>query len=161
MLEKLFGKKSKKGEIVTIQNGKIVPIEEVPDYVFSQKILGDGVAIIPESGEIYSPVNGTIVSTISSGHAYGIQADEGGEILVHIGIDTVALNGDGFRCKVTQNQRVHVGDLLAEVDLELLKSRGYHTIIVVLLTNGNELKNVKKMTGDGKAGKTVIITYEK
>ena len=167
MFKKLFGKKVeepaavKTGQILAIQNGKVVPIEEVPDPVFSQKMLGDGVAIIPEEGKIYSPVNGTIVSLIPSKHAYGIQADEGAEVLIHIGLDTVALNGEGFKCCVEDGQKVKTGDLLAEVDLAFVKEKGYNTITPILITNMDDVRNVKMVTGDAKAGETAVITYEK
>lgn len=167
MFKGLFGRKNekkesgKKGEVLAVQNGRAVGIEEVPDDVFARKILGDGVAVIPEDGKVYSPVNGMVVSTVLSGHAYGIQADEGAEILVHIGVDTVALKGEGFKSYVKEGQRVKAGDLLAEVDLELVKKKGYHTITPVLLTNMDEVRNVKMVLGEVKAGKTLMISYEK
>lgn len=167
MFKKLFGKKEeesaapKEGRLMAIQSGKTVPVEEVPDPVFSQKMLGDGVALIPEEGKIYSPVNGKIVSLIPSKHAYGIEAEEGAEVLIHIGLETVALNGEGFTCHVKEDQTVKAGDLLAEVDLELLKEKGYNTITPILITNMDDVREVKMTTGPVTAKETVMITYKK
>ena len=89
-------KENAKFSIIAPLSGKIVALEEVPDPVFSEKALGDGIAILPEDGKIYSPVNGVVASIAATNHAYGFQSEEGVEILVHVGLETVGLNGEGF-----------------------------------------------------------------
>ena len=97
-------------------NGQAVALEQVPDEVFSEKVLGDGLGIIPSDGKVYSPVNGEISSVAETLHAYGFESDDGLEILVHVGLDTVALKGEGFKSYVNEGDKVCVGDLVAEVD---------------------------------------------
>lgn len=104
-------------------SGKVVPISEVPDPVFSEKVLGDGIAIIPENGKIYSPVNGEITSVVDSKHAYGFSSDDGLDVLIHFGLETVALKGEGFTSHVKEGDKVKIGDLVAEVDINLLKEK--------------------------------------
>ena len=98
-------------------SGKIIPITEVPDSVFSEKVLGDGIAIIPSDGKIYSPVNGVVSSVAETLHAYGFTSDDGLDVLVHFGLETVNLKGEGFKSYVKDGDRVSVGDLVAEVDI--------------------------------------------
>ena len=103
-------------------SGKIIPITEVPDSVFSEKVLGDGIAIIPSDGKIYSPINGVVSSVAETLHAYGFTSDDGLDVLVHFGLETVNLKGEGFKSYVKDGDRVSVGDLVAEVDIELLNA---------------------------------------
>ena len=117
-------------------NGQAVALEQVPDEVFSEKVLGDGLGIIPSDGKVYSPVNGEISSVAEMLHAYGFESDDGLEILVHVGLDTVALKGEGFKSYVNEGDKVCVGDLVAEVDLELLKKKGINPITPVLVCDG-------------------------
>ncbi|WP_077609641.1 PTS sugar transporter subunit IIA [Clostridium sp. Marseille-P2415] len=163
MFSRLFGGRKEKekaeGRILAVQSGNVVSIEEVPDPVFSQKVLGDGVAIIPEEGKIYSPVDGTVDNVMDTGHALAIVAEDGAQILIHIGLETVELKGEGFKPHVTGGQKVHAGDLLMEVDLELLKSRGYNMITPVLILNQDSFQELIPCTGMAKAGETVIISY--
>ena len=119
-------------------SGKIIPITEVPDSVFSEKILGDGIAIIPSDGKIYSPINGVVSSVAETLHAYGFTSDDGLDVLVHFGLETVNLKGEGFKSYVKDGDRVSVGDLVAEVDIELLKSKGINIITPVLICGGAE-----------------------
>lgn len=119
-------------------SGKIIPITEVPDSVFSEKVLGDGIAIIPSDGKIYSPVNGVVSSVAETLHAYGFTSDDGLDVLVHFGLETVNLKGEGFKSYVKDGDRVSVGDLVAEVDIELLKSKGINIITPVLICGGAE-----------------------
>ena len=119
-------------------SGKIIPITEVPDSVFSEKVLGDGIAIIPSDGKIYSPINGVVSSVAETLHAYGFTSDDGLDVLVHFGLETVNLKGEGFKSYVKDGDRVSVGDLVAEVDIELLKSKGINIITPVLICGGAE-----------------------
>ncbi len=123
--------------------GKVVDITEVEDQVFSSKAMGDGIAIDPTDGHVYSPFTGTITVAFPTGHAYGIKADNGKEVLIHIGMDTVELNGEGFSPKVKQGDRIVQGQLLCEVDLDLIKEKGKSTIIPVVFTDGTQIENLK------------------
>ena len=141
-------------------NGKAVAITEVPDEVFSEKVLGDGIAIIPEDGRVLSPVDGVISSVTDTKHAYGITGDNGLEILVHFGLETVNLKGEGFTSHVKEGDRVKAGDLLVEVDLELLKSKGINTITPVLVCGGAEDGELVMATGKVSAGKSAAVTVK-
>ncbi len=138
--------------------GKAVPLEEVPDAVFSQKILGDGMAIIPEDGKIYAPVNGEVVSVAETLHAYGFSSDDDLEILVHVGLDSVALKGEGFTSHVQVGDLVKAGELIAEVDLEFLKSRNVPTITPVLICDDADELPIHAASGMVTAGKDTVIT---
>jgi len=137
-------------------NGKIVSLDSVPDPVFSERVLGDGCAIIPSDGKLYSPVNGTVSSIAETNHAYGFTGDDGLEILVHFGLETVALKGEGFTPRVSVGDRVKVGDLVAEIDIELLKSKGINIITPVLVCDGADGIDMYITEGNVKAGETVI-----
>ena len=99
-------------------SGEIFALEQVSDPVFSGKVLGDGIAIIPEDGKIYSPVNGTVTTVSSTLHAYGFSTEIGLDILVHVGLETVSLKGEGFKVYIKEGDMVKAGELIAEVDLE-------------------------------------------
>ena len=139
-------------------NGQAVALEQVPDEVFSEKVLGDGLGIIPSDGKVYSPVNGEISSVAETLHAYGFASDDGLEILVHVGLDTVALKGEGFKSYVNEGDRVRVGDLVAEVDLELLKKKGINPITPVLVCDGGDDKVMNTLSGSVTAGQDAVIT---
>ena len=111
----------KKTTILAPVKGKVIPLEQVPDEVFAEKVLGDGVAIIPEDGKIYSPVDGTITTITDSLHAYGFETEDGIQMIVHFGLETVNLKGKGFTSRVKVGDKVKAGDLVAEVDLDYLK----------------------------------------
>ena len=138
--------------------GKVVPLEQVPDAVFSQKILGDGIAIIPEDGKIYAPVNGEVASVAETLHAYGFTSDDDLEILIHVGLDSVALKGEGFTSHVQVGDMVKAGDLIAEVDLEFLKSRNVPTITPVLICDDADELPMHAVEGNVTAGKDTVIT---
>ena len=133
-------------------------MEQVPDAVFSQKILGDGVAIIPEDGKIYAPVNGEVASVAETLHAYGFTSDDDLEILIHIGLDSVALKGEGFTSHVQVGDMVKAGDLIAEVDLEFLKSRNVPIITPVLICDDADELPMYAVEGNVTAGKDTVIT---
>lgn len=139
-------------------NGQAVALEQVPDEVFSEKVLGDGLGIIPSDGKVYSPVNGEISSVAETLHAYGFASDDGLEILVHVGLDTVALKGEGFKSYVKEGDKVSVGDLVAEVDLELLKRKGINPITPVLVCDGGDDKMMNTLLDNVKAGEDAVIT---
>lgn len=130
-------------------SGKIIPLDKVPDAVFSQKIIGDGTAIIPSCGNITSPFNGEVIAVFPTGHAIGIRSAEGIECLIHVGIDTVTLNGSGFKLKVSQGQKVQQGTLLVEADLPYIEQSGKSTITPIIITNPQQWKIVQ-LNEDGE-----------
>ncbi len=128
-------------------SGKIMSLDSVPDKVFSEKLLGDGCAILPDDGKIYSPVDGKITSIAEAKHAYGIEAVDGRELLIHFGLETVSLGGRGFDVRVKVGDRVKAGDLIAEADLELIRKEGLSTITPVLICNLPEKAEIS-LSGD-------------
>ena len=142
--------------------GKAVPLSEVPDSVFSEKVLGDGVAIIPADGKIVSPVDGEISTVAETSHAYGFTSEDGQEVLVHVGLETVSLNGECFKVYGKAGDKVKAGDLVAEVDLEYLKEKEINPITPVLLCSDTEGKELQYTEGDVKAGESkVLVLAEK
>ncbi|MBP3684578.1 MAG: PTS transporter subunit EIIC [Oscillospiraceae bacterium] len=139
-------------------SGQAVPLEQVPDDVFSQKILGDGIAILPTDGKLYAPVDGEVASIAETLHAYGFTSEDGLEILVHVGLDSVKLKGEGFTPHVKEGDKVTAGQLVAEIDLKLLESRGVPTITPVLVCEGAEDAPMNTITGNVQAGKNPVIT---
>lgn len=156
-----FKKKNNEFKIVSTQSGQSVDLSNVPDEAFSQNMLGVGVAIIPNDNKIVSPVDGTIIQIADTLHAYGIQTDEGIDILVHIGINTVELKGEGFFSYVKEGDKVKAGDHIADVDINFLKEKNYEIYSPVIITNISEIKDFKFHTGLVTAGKDCIITYTK
>ena len=142
-------------------SGKIIALEQVPDPVFSGKTLGDGVAIIPEDGKIYSPVDGTVTTVSSTLHAYGFTTADGVDVLVHIGLETVSLKGEGFKVYIKDGDIVKKGELIAEVDLTYLDRKGVSVISPVLICDGAENMTMDTANGKASAGKTEIITLTK
>ena len=124
-------------------------LSQVNDEVFSQKMMGDGAAVIPTDGTIYAPVDGTITVAYETKHAYGLTADNGAEVLIHVGLDTVNLKGEHFTSEVSQGQQVKAGDKLGTVDLDAVKAAGYDTTVMVVITNSNNYKEVRCLA-DGK-----------
>ncbi|MGP4042513.1 glucose-specific PTS transporter subunit IIBC [Gracilibacillus sp. D59] len=122
-------------DFVSPMQGEVMPLSEVPDQVFSQKMMGDGFAVNPTDGEIVSPVNGKIINIFPTKHAIGIEADNGTEILIHIGIDTVNLKGEGFTAKVSEGDEVKQGQTLMEVDLDFISNNAPSTVTPVIFTN--------------------------
>lgn len=146
-----------KKNILAPLTGEVIPLSEVPDSVFSEGILGDGIAIIPRKGKVYSPVEGVVDSVAETKHAFGFHADDGFDVLVHVGLDTVNLQGEGFTVHVSQGDRVKAGDLVAEVDLKLLEKKKISPITPVLLCGGGEEIAVKMSCGKVTAGEDEII----
>lgn len=150
----------KRLQICSPLNGKAVSLDSVPDPVFSDKVLGDGCAVIPDDGKIYSPVNGEISSIAETKHAYGFSSEDGMEILVHFGLETVALKGEGFTPHVSVGDKVKKGDLVAEVDLAFLKSKGINLITPVLVCDGADDLEMNVSDGNVKAGDKLIAFVE-
>ena len=142
--------------ILSPLDGRVIPLEEVPDEVFAEKVLGDGAAVIPENGNIYSPIDGEIVSIPESLHAYGIRSDAGIEMIVHFGLETVNLKGEGFSPKVKVGDRVKAGQLLCTADMDFLKSKGINTVTPVLVTDGAEEGSFSVKTGEIRHGEEIM-----
>lgn len=138
--------------VVAVATGTLVPLETVKDEVFASKAMGDGVALVPTTGEIVAPVNGVVSTVFPTGHAYGIVRPDGVEVLVHIGINTVELAGQGFIALVQQGQTVKAGQALASVDLDLVKAKGYDTSIMTIITDAKGKDITLKNTGEVFAG---------
>lgn len=137
--------------------GKIIALEEVPDKTFSQKLLGDGFAIDITDGKIIAPISGKLETVFPSGHAFGIKGANG-EVLLHIGIDTVSLNGEGFDVKVKQGDFVKQGDVLVNVDLDKIHQLGKSTLTMVLFTEGNKVKN-NNLNKEVQVNEQIDITF--
>ena len=138
--------KKKKNSFLSPMTGKSVSIKEVPDETFSSEMLGKGVAIIPSDGLVTSPTSGKVSMIFETLHAISILADTGEEILIHIGLDTVKMNGDGFSSYVKVGDIVKPKDPLIKADLEKIKSAGFNPITVMLICNSTEFKSVESVT---------------
>ena len=148
----------KKFKLLAPVEGKVIPIDQVPDPVFSQKMLGDGVAIIPKDGKIYSPIDGTVTNVMDSLHAYSFISDDGVEMIVHFGLETVALNGEGFTAHVKEGDKVKAGDLVCEVDLTFLIEKGIETTTPVVICGGADVAEMDIIYGDVKAKSVIMST---
>ena len=126
-------------------NGEVVTLEHVNDEMFSKKMLGDGIAVIPHENEIFSPVDGTITMIYETQHAIGIKTDQGAEILIHIGLDTVLLNGKPFQTKTAKGKKVTKGELLTVVDWDMIRNENLDVIVPIVITN----KKVEHKKPDG------------
>ncbi|MBE3591778.1 MAG: PTS glucose transporter subunit IIA [Thermoanaerobacter sp.] len=151
-------KKKKYVDIYSPINGRLLKIEDVPDPVFSQKMVGDGVALEPKEGIVYSPVNGTIIQLFPTKHALGIKTEEGLEVLIHIGMDTVEMKGNGFESFVSEGEKVKVGDKLIKFDMELVKKEHPLTSPIIITNMDIVDKITKESYGEEvKAGNTKIM----
>lgn len=147
-------------QIFAPQTGTAVNLNEVPDGVFADKVLGDGIAIKPSDDAVYSPVNGTVIQIAHTFHALGIESNDGVEILIHLGINTVELKGEGFKCHVEVGQKVKKGDKLMDMDRALIESKGYNTISPCIITNMDVITKIETTTGEVKGTETSVITYK-
>ena len=146
-----------KEEIVSIADGNIIPLSEVPDPTFAGEILGKGAAVQLESDEIYSPVDGTVASVFPTKHAIGLLSDDGVEVLIHVGIDTVQLEGRHYDVKVEAGQKVKKGDLLLVCDREAIEKEGYQTVTPIIISNTADFDEVQQIeNGKVKKGTPVI-----
>ncbi|MCL1949041.1 MAG: PTS glucose transporter subunit IIA [Turicibacter sp.] len=161
-LMNIFSKNSKKNVegkkgFFSPMSGEIISLSEVPDPVFSEKMMGDGFAIEPSEGKLYSPATGIIKTVFPTKHAIGLVSDEGREILIHIGMDTVTLNGDGFTSHVKEGQKVNVGELLVSFELEKIRPKVPAMITPIIFTNLNGASIKVKKSGRVEHGEGEII----
>ncbi len=147
-------------EVYSVADGQVIELEQVKDPVFAQKMMGDGFAVEPANGNIVSPVTGTVSSIFPTKHALGLVTDSGLEVLVHIGLDTVSLEGKPFTVHVSEGQKVVAGDLLVTADLDAIREAGRKTSTVVVFTNGDVLKSVKLEQTGSLAAKTAVAKVE-
>ena len=147
-------------EVYSVADGQVVALEQVKDPVFAQKMMGDGFAVEPANGNIVSPVSGTVSSIFPTKHALGIVTEPGLEVLVHIGLDTVSLEGKPFTVHVAEGQKVAAGDLLVTADLDAIRAAGRETSTVVVFTNGDAIKSVKLEQTGSLAAKTAVAKVE-
>ena len=147
-------------EVHSVADGQVITIENVKDPVFSQKMMGDGFAVEPENGHIVSPVAGKITSIFPTKHALGLVTENGLEVLVHIGLDTVSLEGKPFEVKVSEGQTVAAGDLLVEADLDAIHEAGRETTTVVVFTNADAIKSVSVQHTGQLAANAPVATVE-
>ena len=147
-------------EVHSVADGEVINIEDVKDPVFSQKMMGDGFAVEPENGHIVSPVAGKVTSVFPTKHALGLVTDNGLEVLVHIGLDTVSLEGKPFEVKVSEGQTVATGDLLVEADLDAIRAAGRETSTIVVFTNADAIKSVKVEHTGKLAANAPVATVE-
>ena len=147
-------------EVHSVAEGQVIELEKVQDPVFSQKMMGDGFAVEPENGHIVSPVAGKVTSVFPTKHALGLVTDNGLEVLVHIGLDTVSLEGKPFEVKVSEGQTVAAGDLLVEADLDAIRAAGRETSTIVVFTNADAIKSVKVEHTGKLAANAPVATVE-
>jgi PTS system glucose-specific IIA component len=148
-------------EIIAPLSGEIINIEDVPDVVFAEKIVGDGIAIKPNGDKIVAPVNGTIGKIFETNHAFSIESDEGVELFVHFGIDTVELKGEGFTRIAEEGQVVKAGDTVIEFDLAYLQENAKSTLTPVVISNMDEIKELNKLSGSVIVGETPVLRVTK
>jgi PTS system beta-glucosides-specific IIC component len=149
------------GHLVSPMTGVVVPLADVDDSVFSAGIIGEGVAIRPTDGAVRSPIAGTVTVLMDSKHAVGIRGDDGIEVLVHVGIDTVQLEGAPFTAHIGVHDRVDVGQLLLDVDLDAITAAGYDTTTPVLVVNPKDYSVTADATGTVQAGQVLLTTTAK
>lgn len=143
-----FLKKKSNSEILGAPiEGEAVPSAEVSDPTFGEEMLGKGMAIKPSVGKVYAPVNGTVTMVFDTKHALSITSDQGAEILIHIGLDTVSLKGEHFTSHVNGDDKVKKGDLLLEFDMDAIKAAGFDLISPVIICNSDDYKDIKRFTG--------------
>lgn len=153
----MFGIKRKSApELVTVADGEVIAIEGVSDPVFASKAIGDGFAVRPTSGTVVSPVSGKILSVFPTKHAITLIGENGLEILIHMGIDTVKLDGEGFTVEVAAGDKVRAGQPVATMDLDLISGKGVETTIMILVTN-LEGRSLDLTTGNATAGTSILV----
>lgn len=155
-------KNEDKKTVTAFLSGKVIPLKEVGDGVFSEGIMGDGFAILPETETLYSPVDAEITVLMEdSRHACGLRLDNGMEILLHIGIDTVSMNGDGFAYLVQEGEKVCAGTPLIRFDRKKIKEAGHPDVTVCIITEQGNAENVHFYTGiQAEANKTIVAEFQ-
>lgn len=153
-------KKDKTTVFVAVADGEAIPLSEVPDEAFASGMLGEGFAVRPVNGTIHTPVGGVVEGIAETGHAYSIRSDSGLDVLVHVGVDTVGLHGEGFTPAVRAGDRVEAGDVIARAELAAIRAAGLDAVTPVLISNAADLGLVKKKEkfGSVRGGHTPVLT---
>lgn len=137
--------------------GTVIPLAEFPDEVFSQGILGSGCGILPTGEQVCAPFNGTVIQAVDTLHAVGLSSDDGVELLIHVGVDTVDMAGKGFKYYVKNGQKVHLGEPLIGFDREVIKAAGHSDAIAVVVTNSDDFSRVELQNlGKAKRGELLL-----
>ncbi|GLS91659.1 glucose-specific phosphotransferase enzyme IIA component [Psychromonas marina] len=144
-------------DIIAPISGEIVAIEDVPDVVFAEKIVGDGIAIRPTGNKMVAPCDGEIGKIFETNHAFSLESDSGIELFVHFGIDTVELKGEGFTRIAQEGQKVKMGDTIIEFDLEFLKEKAKSILTPVVISNMDEIKELQKMSGNVEVATDAVL----
>lgn len=160
LLKNIFGKKEDGIQIYAPAGGKLVPLSEVSDPTFAEGILGQGAALVPSGNQFFSPVDGTAATVFPTGHAVALTSEDGVEVLLHIGLDTVKLNGKYFTIHVEEGQQVKKGDLLLEADLEKIRAEGFDTVTPIVICNTDEFAEVV-MAEEGEVETGDIVLHLK
>lgn len=159
--DKLFGKKNAGNGICAPIAGQAVSIKEVPDPTFAEELLGKGIAIIPSEGKVVAPCDATVDMMFPTGHAVSLIADAGAEILIHVGLETVNLQGQHFTVHCNNGDKVKKGQLLIEMDLDAIKAAGYNTITPVVICNSADYSTFNTTTGKAVTNADVVIELAK
>lgn len=156
----MFSKFMKKSKVQVLAplNGQVIPLEQVPDPVFSQKMMGEGVAIMPTGGDVVAPIEGTIVLISNTKHAIGIRTKDDTEVLIHVGLETVTLKGEGFTVLVNEGDSVSVGQKLMEVDWDLIKDKVPSIVTPIVITNSADRSVEYADAATSVAGETLVMT---
>lgn len=155
----LFRKRAKEEEFLSPMEGIVKELADVPDQVFSEKVMGDGFAIEPTGSRVVAPISAKVATAFPTGHAFGLEASDGTEILIHIGIDTVQLGGKGFHVMVKEGDEVKQGDTLVEIDLDVIKASGKAVISPIVFTDGKTVEVRKKNKQVSVLEKRVVDVY--
>lgn len=154
----LFSKKNKNITFVSPVKGQLIPLEKVQDAVFSQKMMGDGFAIEPSAESVVSPVDGKISSIFPTKHALMIATDTGLEVMIHLGLDTVELNGEPFEIFVKSGDKIQQGQKLASMDLEQIRAKGKLTTVLVIISNMDQVKSLTDISEQDVDVNTEVMT---
>lgn len=161
IFQKIFRQKvknnSQKTKILAPISGKLINLDDVPDEIFSKKMIGDGIAINPTGSLIVAPCNGIISKIASSNHAFAMRSETGLEIFIHFGINTIKLNGYGITKIISNRQKVYTGEVLLTLDLEKIRLKAKSVITSIIISNSEMTKKIKKYSGYVKAGITKIM----
>ncbi|MCI8356489.1 MAG: PTS glucose transporter subunit IIA [Lachnospiraceae bacterium] len=160
LFQGLFGKNDGI-RLVSPTDGKLVSIKEVSDPTFSEEILGKGVAVIPSDGKFCAPADGTVTTVFPTGHAAAVTTEEGVEVLIHIGLDTVKLDGKHFTIRTEEGKKVKAGDVLIEADLEKIKEEGYDIITPVIICNSDDFSSIEPEAPAQVGRGDYIVTLKK
>lgn len=156
----IFKKFDKGLEIKAPVKGTVIKLEQVEDPVFAQKMVGDGVAIDPKENKILSPIDGEVIQVFPTKHAVGLRAENNVEILIHVGLDTVSLKGEGFEVHVKANDKVKVGDPLITFDMNVLREKAKSLVIPIVITNYNNMKSIKIKEGEVNSVEDTIMVVK-